>query len=279
MPRHDGIAVLGPDDLPAFLELCRADPVVNVFAEYRARTTTLQPRWLGGEMLGRFDDGRLVAACHVAANLVPVECAPEDAEAFAAYVVRRPRVSSTIFGPQDAVEAFWSVVGPRWGHPREFRWRQVHLELDRPSPVPPDPCVRRSVRADFDRLYPACVAMYTEEVGVSPEVPDSDAYRARVLQLVSRGWSFARYGDDRLEFKAEVGSLTSAAAQIQGVWVPPALRGQGLATAGMAAVSAYVHADLAPVASLYVNEWNTAALATYRAVGFRETAQFATILF
>ncbi len=47
--------------------------MVNVFADYRARTTNLEPRWLGGEVWGRFLDGRLTAACHVGANLVPVQ--------------------------------------------------------------------------------------------------------------------------------------------------------------------------------------------------------------
>ena len=35
-------------------------------------------------MWGRFTGGELVAACHVGANLVPVQCTPEDARAFQA---------------------------------------------------------------------------------------------------------------------------------------------------------------------------------------------------
>ena len=65
--RH-GVRVLGPQDLPDFVRLVGLDPVVNVFADYRARTTNLEPRWLGGEMWGRYLDGRLTAACHVGAN-------------------------------------------------------------------------------------------------------------------------------------------------------------------------------------------------------------------
>ena len=60
--------------------------------------------------------------------------------------------------------------------------------------------------------------------------------------------------------------------------MPPDLRGQGLATAGMAAVVQLVLADIAPTASLYVNDWNTAARRAYERVGFTETARFATIM-
>ncbi len=277
--RH-GVRPLGPVDLDAFLALARRRPVVNAFVDYRATTTNLEPRWLGGEMWGRFDDGDLVAACHVGANLVPVESTVDDAAAFAERALTRSRSVSTIVGPQDAVRAFWNGVAASWGKPREMRWEQPHLEITGPPVVEPDPLVRRTVRADLDELYPACVAMYTEEVGISPEYGGgAELYRARVIQLVNRGWSFARFDQGRLVFKAEVACATPYAAQIQGVFVPSDRRGQGLATAGMAAVVELVRREIAPTVSLYVNDWNTSARAVYERVGFRETARFATVMF
>ncbi|WP_232677741.1 GNAT family N-acetyltransferase [Nocardioides sp. R-C-SC26] len=277
---RQGVRTLGVGDLHAVCELAAADPVVNVFALYRARTTSLEPRWLGGEVWGRFSDGELVAACHVGANLVPVNCTADDARAFAERALARRRTSSTIVGPHEAVHAFWNEVADQWGTPRELRWRQPHLELTGRPAVVPDPEVRRTQRGDMDVLYPACVSMYTEEVGVSPEEGGSgDLYRARVMQLVSRGWSFARFDGDRLVFKAEVGCASSDAAQIQGVWVDPEFRGRGLATAGMAAVAEIVRTEIAPTVSLYVNEWNTAARRAYARVGFIETERFSTVMF
>jgi predicted GNAT family acetyltransferase len=134
--------------------------------------------------------------------------------------------------------------------------------------------------ADVDLLYPACVAMYTEEVGISPEKGGgADLYRTRVQQLVSRGWSFARIENGDVVFKAEVASLTPAAAQVQGVWVHPERRGEGLAASGMAAVVDHVLRNLAPVVSLYVNDYNAAARRVYERVGFRQTSTFATVMF
>ncbi|WP_372736163.1 GNAT family N-acetyltransferase [Nocardioides sp.] len=276
-----GVRVLEPADLNAFLALVSRDPVVNVFAEHRARTTNLEPKWLGGEMWGRFSGGELVAACHVGANLVPIQCTVEDARVFAERALTRTRSVSTIVGPARAVEEFWRTVAGTWSQPRELRRGQPHLEVDSTPLVAPDPGVRRTVRADLEVLYPACVAMYTEEVGISPEVGGgADLYRARISQLISRGWSFAKFDDDgRLVFKAEVACATSHAAQIQGVYVPPDLRGRGLAVAGMAAVVELIRESIAPVASLYVNEWNGAARGAYERVGFRQTATFSTVMF
>jgi predicted GNAT family acetyltransferase len=277
--RH-GVRVLAAADLEDFLALANQDPVVNVFAIHRAQTTSLEPRWLGGEMWGRFDAGRLVAACHVAANLVPVQAGPEDAVLFAERALARRRTASTIVGPQDAVQPFWSCVGGAWGEPRDARWDQRHLVIDTDPLVAPDPAVRVTARTDLDSLYPACVAMYTEEVGVSPELGGgSELYRTRVVQLISRGWSFARFDRGELVFKAEVACATPDAAQIQGVWVAPHRRGEGLAVAGMAAVVSLVRARISPAVSLYVNEWNAPARRAYEHVGFRETTRFATVMF
>ena len=279
---REQVRVLGPDDREQFVALAEKDPVVNVFADHRARLTHLDERWLGGQVWGRFDGDELVAGCHLAANLVPVQCTPDDVVAFADVALRRRRTVGTIVGPDAVVSALWSRLEPHWSRPREVRMGQPHLEISSRPAVAPAPDVRVTTQDDVPVLYPACVAMYTEEVGVSPEADagGTDLYRARVQQLVGRGWSFASFDEQGVVFKAEVACATPFAAQVQGVWVRPDRRGQGLAPPGMAAVVAHVlETGIAPVVSLYVNEWNTAARAAYARVGFEQTATFATVMF
>ena len=277
--RH-GVSVLGPADLPDFLELTGRSPVMNAFAEYRARSTNLEPRMLAGEIWGRYDGGRLVAGCHVGAYLVPVECTPDDAHAFAERALTRPRSVVTLVGPQDQVWPLWDALSDAWGPARESRWDQPHMELGAAPLLEPDPAVRRTTPDDFAALYPACVAMYTEEVGVDPEADGgAPIYRSRVRQLIGLGWSFARIEEGRVVFKAEVAHATPYAAQIQGVWVAPDRRGQGLAARGVAAVVAACRRDVAPVVSLYANIWNEPARRAYERVGFTQSGTFATIMF
>ncbi len=278
---RDHVRLLGPDDRDDFLALAAQDPVVNVFADYRARVTNLDPRWLGGEMWGRFEHGALVAGCHMGANLVPVQCTSQDVGCFATAALGRMRSTATIVGPDPVVAALWEAVGAEWAPPREERWRQPHLQMDHDPAVAGDPNVRATTPDDLAAVYPACVAMYTEEVGVSPEeAGGKDLYRARVQQLISRGWSFARFDEfGRVIFKAEVACATPYAAQIQGVYVHPDRRGEGLGVSGMAAVVMLVREQIAPTVSLYVNEWNSAARATYARVGFTESTRLATLMF
>ena len=275
-----GIGVLGAPDLPGFLRLSARDPVVNVFAEYRARSTRLDPRWLGGEVWGRHLHGELVAACHVGANIVPVGCDEESARLFAHRLLAAGRSSGTLVGPQPVVRAMWQELRGSWEAPRAFRWNQPHLEIRQAPAVEPDPRVRVTLATDLDALHPAAVAMYTEEVGVSPEEGGmGEMYRARVRQLIGRGWSFARFDDHgAVEFKAEVAYASPYAAQVQGVWVRPDLRGRGIAAPAMAAVVNLVREQVAPVVSLYVNDFNTAARAAYERVGFEQTSVFATVM-
>jgi uncharacterized protein len=274
------IRVLGPSDVAAGLEVIANDPVVNVFADYRTRITQLDPRWLGGEMWGYFEGDRLASMCHVGANLVPVNASPEACRAFVDRASRSGPRSSTIVGPQESVSLLWAGLEEHWPHPRDFRWDQPHLVARQAPTVPHDPLVRRTTKDEAEVLYPACVAMYTEEVGISPEHDGGkDLYRARVNQLVGRGWSFSRIEDGRVLFKAEVACATPNACQIQGVYVDPELRGQGLCTAGMATVVQICLREIAPVVSLYVNAHNTPARAAYRRAGFEQTGTFATIMF
>lgn len=276
----EAVRVLERADVPAVLELLARDPVPNVFLDHRTRLTQLEQRWLGGQMWGYEPGGELQAVCHVGANFAPAQADDAAARAFAAYALRTRPHPVTLVGLRRQVEAVWEVLEERWARPRELRWDQPHLQTSSPPRVAADPGVRRTTAAQLDVLYPAAVAMHTEEVGVSPEAEGGGRlYRAQVAQSVSRGWSLSRIEGDRVLFKAEIAYASPYAAQIHGVWVAPDVRGQGIGTAGMAAVVEHVLREVAPVVSLYVNGHNAGARAAYAKVGFEQTATFSTLMF
>lgn len=274
--------VLEPDELGAALAVLDRDPVTNAFVAARVEAVGLDPWRLGGEIWGWNDsDGRLDALCYAGANLVPICAGPEAVRAFADRARRTGRRCSSIVGPAESTGLLWSLLEPSWGPAREVRPNQpLMVTSDVPADVEPDPLVRRIRKDEMDVLMPACVAMFTEEVGVSPLAADGGLlYQARVAELVGSGRSFARIENGQVVFKAEIGAATAKACQIQGVWVAPEHRGRGLSETGMAAVLRYALRDVAPVASLYVNDFNLPARAAYRRVGFRETGAFMSVLF
>jgi predicted GNAT family acetyltransferase len=278
--RSDQARLLDDRDRPAALELCAADPVANVFVESRIRAFGLDPGRLGAQMWGFEQGGRLVSLCYGGANLVPVQATSPAIAAFAERALRQGRRCSSIVGPAAPVTELWGLLRPYWGPARDVRSAQPLMVIDGPSPVAADPAVRRVRPDEVDVLLPASVAMFTEEVGISPLGGDGGAsYRARVAELVRSGRAFARIEDGQVIFKAEVGAATPQACQVQGVWVRPEYRGRGIAAPGMAAVVAQSRASIAPLVSLYVNDFNTAGRATYLRAGFTEVGEFMSVLF
>lgn len=280
MLRTSASRVLDDSDRDEVLALLDTDPVANVFVASRVRTVGLNPARLGGQMWGFGPRGGLVSLCYAGANLVPVNAGPEAVHAFADRARKQGRRCSSIVGPAAAVSQLWERLEPHWGRARAIRWAQPVMATSQKAPVPADPLVRRVRPEEFEVLLPACVAMFTEEVGVSPNLGDGGAlYRTRVAELIRIGRSYARIDDGRVVFKAEIGAVTPQCCQIQGVWVHPDLRGRGFAVAGMAAVVEAALACFAPVVSLYVNDFNHSARAVYRKVGFREVDTFMSVLF
>ncbi|MFI0450595.1 GNAT family N-acetyltransferase [Actinomadura sp. 6N118] len=265
------------DEVMAILD---ADPVANVFVSSRVNAVGLDSGRLGAQMWGYMRDGRLASLCYAGANLIPVAADSQAVRAFAERAQAQGRRCSSIVGPKSAVSEFWEILAPYWGPARAVRATQPVMATSTVPPVVADRHVRRVRMEEFDVIYPACVAMFTEEVGVSPNAGDGGVlYRARVAELIRAGRAFARIEDGRVLFKAEVGAVTPYACQVQGVWVPPDLRGQGLSVAGMAALIEESLRSIAPTVSLYVNDFNARARATYRRVGFDEIDTFMSVLF
>jgi len=272
--------VLGARDLDEVRTLLAVDPVADVFVASRVELGGLEHRRSGAELWGYGERGRLEAACWSGANLVPVQAGPDAARAFAERARREGRHCSSLVGPVEPLAVMWKLLRPAWGPAREVRTRQPLLVLDGAPAASPDPRVRLVRPSELDVLLPACVAMFTEEVGVSPLAGDGGAlYRARVEELIGQGRAYARIEGGRVLFKAEVGAATRHACQVQGVWVAPERRGEGLGTAGMAAVVELARARVAPVVSLYVNDYNGAARRSYAKVGFAQAGTFTSILF
>ena len=267
-------------DLPQVERLLASDPVSHCFVSARVRIGGVDPWRLGGELLGYFDDEGLRSLLYCGANLVPVATTAASRAAFADRLRSSGRRCSSIVGPAAEVLDLWRLLEPAWGPAREVRHRQPVMVIDSDPVVAPDPDVRPATPADLDLLVPACVAMFTGEVGVSPVAGGLEsAYRARIAEIVRERRSFVRIEDGTVVFKAEVGAVGAGVCQVQGVWVDPQFRGRRLSEAGMAAVTVQTRARIAPVVSLYVNDYNTPARKAYRAVGFAEHGDFATVLF
>ena len=277
-----GARSLTNDDLYAVVKLLLDRPVHNVFVSSRIRHLGLDPFVLGCQVWGYERDGELVALCHAGSNLVPVGCTdPEVLDAFAERCGPRRR-SSSISGDAEAALGLWQALVRRWGDSwsttREVRRCQPLMMMDTDPEVPGDPRVHEIGLDHLEAYFDSAVRMYTEEVGVSPLEPSAATYRGYVRSLITMRRAFGVVEDGRVIFKSDLGSVSGRHAQIQGVWLTPELRGQGLAVPLMAELVRLAR-RFTPTVSLYVNDYNTAAVRTYERVGFRRVGEFATVLY
>lgn len=242
---------------------------------------SLDARRLGGQIWS--SSGGLGSACYVGGTVMPIGIgAPgrSGAADIGARLADQRRGCSSIVGTAGNVLALWSAAERGWGPARLIRDDQpLLMSVEAPPPALADPQVRVLRAHQADQIVPAAAAMFAEELKASPFGRDGGAgFRNRIRALAAAGRILARFEGDEAIFKAEIGSVSAGACQIQGVWVRPDLRGQGIGTAAMAAVLRYA-LTLAPAATLYVNGFNAPARAVYDRLGMRQVGTFATVLF
>ncbi|CAN5289671.1 GNAT family N-acetyltransferase [soil metagenome] len=252
------------------------DPVGACMVAARVADGGIDPGAIGGELWTRRRAEE--SLCYAGANLIPLRGTGSDLHAFADKAMSTARRCSSLVGRTELVMPMWHRLESAWGPARDVRENQPLLALSSAPDCAVDPAVRRVRIDELDAYLVAAIDMFIGEVGIDPRIGDGGrGYRRRVAGLIAAGRAWARFEHGDVVFKAEVGSQSPAVGQIQGVWVHPERRGQGLGATGTAALAAAVVAG-GRVASLYVNSYNVVARAAYARVGFHEVGTFATVL-
>lgn len=263
-------------DAAAVNRVCEDDPVGSCMVAARVADHGIDASAIGGELWTRRRAEE--SLCYAGANLIPLRGSTGDLHAFADKAMSTARRCSSLVGRAELVMPMWQRLESAWGPARDVRDQQPLLALASAPTSPVDPLVRRVRIDELDAYLVAAIDMFIGEVGIDPRIGDGGrGYRRRVAGLIAAGRAWARFEHGEVVFKAEVGSQSPSVGQIQGVWVHPERRGQGLGAAGTAALAAAVVAG-GRVASLYVNSYNTVARAAYARVGFTEVGTFATVL-
>lgn len=277
------VRALGRGDTRAALDFLAREPVRDLFIASRIVSDGVlaAPGW--SPLWGAFDrQERLRGILHLGPNLVP---AVDDLEVVdhLASLATGPGPTRMLVGERLAIERLWRLVAGTYPAPREVRARQfVYALTPEGLALPPRSGragrARLARRGDEERVLRLSAAMYLEEMGEDPMARDPGGYRRRVRVLTDRGWTYVYERGGELVFKMDVGCASDHGAQIQGVYVPPELRGRGVGTRAMAACCALAF-ERHPALSLYVNDFNDPAIALYERLGFRrQPFDFQTVM-
>lgn len=274
------VRALGGADRGEALDFLARNPVENLFLAAKIAAHGIDRRRLGN--LYAYDRGGDIVSLLLDGGTVFV--AGFHAVALPAFVgqlgpIRR---CSSILGPAISVLGLHLGLTERWdgswGHVSNVRARQPLMLLETTPAVEPDPRVRRLTVDDYASYLEASVNMYTDEIGSSP-FKYGGGYERFVMQRLVEGDAYGIVdGGGRVIFKADLGPKLGADAQLQGVWVDPGLRGQGLSVPALSGMLRLARTRF-PRISLYVNDFNIPAIKAYRRLGFREVGALATVHF
>lgn len=258
--------------MPALEELLLGEPETNLFLlGYMDAVPVHHAHWYGA-----VQGERVVAAVLVVPGRLAVPFAPDPSHAarLGALLQGRHRPSMMV-GPREACDAFWWAWAP--GTPIA-RWNDQRLLVCHEAPPGgPVPGFRRARPDELAEVIRLSAAMECEDIGRRPLDEDAVGFAAVVQRRIEHGQTWILERERRIAFLINVGTSTTWGVQVGGTYVPPDLRGRGLAREGMTEMVRRLRARH-PVVTLHVNAANTPAMRTYQATGFREHALFRLIL-
>lgn len=158
-----------------------------------------------------------------------------EALAFTARTSARP--IHLIMSSGDAAERFWSRYTTTAAAPR-LRCEELLFETAFPFAV--QECewnVEKADAADLVELAEAQAEVAFIECGVDPMARDREGFLKRVLRRIEMGRVFSVKIDGKLAFKADIIAETPDVIYLEGVWVAPEFRGNGIGSKCLAALT------------------------------------------
>lgn len=272
------VRTLGGHDLGRALEYLEESEAENLFLTAKLDEFGIDRRRLG-RLLAYLDaDGEIAGMCLDGGTLFVTGTDPNALPAFVDEIGGFRRASSIVGPSFAALGVFLGLCerhGERWSSCTNVRRRQPLMVLDQPIDIDGDPRVELLTEEHFQSYLDASVDMYTVEIGSSP-FKYGPGYETFVLQRLRQRDAYGIVVDGEVIFKADLGPRHRSQVQLQGVWVQPELRGQGLAVPALAAMLRQVQRRFRRV-SLYVNDFNAPALRSYERLGFETIGSLSTV--
>lgn len=264
-------------DTHAALQFLNRQPLLHVYFISRILDDGLTP---SVQVVEVSVDGTVVCMASLTSNLVLAgdeEMDPATQSTAMSLVAGRILSRSVpvraMISDSRLVEELWKYLQPRLEPPAVIRLQQPVYALAAAHGTLADlRHVRFATSRDLEGLVPACAAMHAEEVGIDPLARDPVGYRQRIRELIARGRALVWKEQGRVIFKCEFSAVTPDAVQLMGVWTHPSCRRRGYARRGVREVCGHILRQGKQV-TLFVNDFNEAAIRLYESLGFRQIGE------
>jgi GNAT superfamily N-acetyltransferase len=206
-----------------------------------------------------------------------VEARTDDAMHAIAIVARQSETPiHLVMSDGKAVEAFWSYFSTSTNKPRLTCVEEL-FELSFPFLV--KNCkweVRYATLNELEAVADAQAEVALLESGVDPMVKDREGFLKRVARRIEQNRVYVVVENDKLLFKADVVALTDDTAYLEGVYVHPDRRGEGIGSECLAEVGLRLLSKVQNVCLLSNIEFTNAHKSFLKA-GFQNTDRCTTL--
>jgi predicted GNAT family acetyltransferase len=173
-----------------------------------------------------------------------------------------------IMGEQERIEQFWNSYADE-GQEIRLICRELLFELRRPVAANEKvEGLRLATLADLELIAPVHAAMAEAESGVNPLSVDPVGFVKRCARRIEKGRVWVLVEDEQLIFKADVQADTPDVIYLEGIYVNPAWRGEGVGRRCLAHLTRTLLQRTKAIC-LLVNENNEKAHALYRLSNFK----------
>jgi len=192
----------------------------------------------------------------------------EAALAQFAHLTQDCQSASTVMGEADKVERFLSYYKRDGQEPRLMYRERLFEQRRTETPAQAVPGLRLATADDLELVAPVHAQMAFEESGINPLFVDPEGFYRRCARRIRQNRVWVNVENGQLLFKADVISDTPEVVYLEGVYVSPEKRGNGL---GARCIKQLTNELLTHTESvcLLVNQKNAAAHACYQKAGYK----------
>ena len=269
LSKHDPLVTirLTTENAPQVLSFLAERPLHNVVMAGLIHDNGIESEFNRGTFFGCHNAAGLLVGVALIGHAIFIDARSDEAlRRFAKLAHAFPR-AHMLMGEKELIERFWRFYAPDQ-EPNHRICREVLFELNDQSTRHEYVANLRIARlSDLARVVPVHAAMAFEESGVHPMQTDAEGFRRRCQRRIEQGRTWVLVEQNQLIFKAEIVSETPEATYLEGLYVHPAHRGQGVGSKCVAQLTRGL-LDRTKSISLLVNEERRQAQAFFRKLGF-----------
>jgi uncharacterized protein len=238
VPDMNRLQLLTETDRVKVLEFLKTRPVQTVVLASFIQDNGLESEDNRGKFYGYRNEKGILEGVALIGHSTLIESRSEDSlKAFALAARQSETPIHVMMSDGRTIETFWQYYAGDNRQPR-LTCNELLFELEFPFLVQECKWDLRLARAEeLEEVAKAQAEVAFMECGVDPMLKDREGFLKRALRRLEKGRTFVVYQDDKLVFKADIVAETADVIYLEGVYVAPEYRGQGVGSSCLSKLS------------------------------------------